>query len=159
VIVRAGAERLDDVRPLFLHLRDHHHAGDPQIGPKRGDEEAWAVVRPLIAEALAEEGSFLLFAERPGEPPDGYALVTIQGPMATWAVDRYGMLDELSVAPTARGLGLGARLVEAVQQALADEGVDVLELSAMAGNLGAQAFYRALGFTVSGVELRRTRTP
>jgi len=155
-IVRAGAERLDEVRALWLALRDHHHAGDPSVGPMRGDEDAWAVARPMLAGYLAQDGAFLLLAEREdGDGLDGFALVTVQGPMATWAVDRFGFLEILSVAPAARGLGLGSRLLAAVEAELAPLGIDALELSVMAGNVGAQAFYRALGFEVSGLEMTR----
>jgi ribosomal protein S18 acetylase RimI-like enzyme len=57
------------------------------------------------------------------------------------------------VRPAARGTGLARQLVEAVL-AFAQERVDLVQLSVIAGNVPAHQLYLALGFTPYGLEER-----
>lgn len=61
-----------------------------------------------------------------------------------------GEVYELYVDPAVQGLGGGARLLAAGSEALDDAGFARLELSVVATNAGAQAFYRRQGWTPTG---------
>jgi ribosomal protein S18 acetylase RimI-like enzyme len=66
-----------------------------------------------------------------------------------------GMIWGMYVAPEARGLGLGRRLLDAaVDRARGMEGVEQVSLEVTVGNSAARALYRSCGFTVYGVEPR-----
>ena len=86
-IVRAGAERIDDLRPLWEALSRHHGEVAPElaaIGERRRLEDSWAVRRALYEGLFAEPGTFVLIAEL-GSSPVGYALVHLRGPEETWS--------------------------------------------------------------------------
>jgi ribosomal protein S18 acetylase RimI-like enzyme len=76
----------------------------------------------------------------PGELGDG----------ADAEVGDVGEVFELYVDPAAQGLGGGARLLEAAGIALVDAGFARLELSVVATNARAQAFYRRRGWAPTG---------
>jgi L-amino acid N-acyltransferase len=52
----------------------------------------------------------------------------------------------LVVGEAARGKGIGARLMEAVRDHAARQGVDTLKVAVMAGNSRARRFYENAGF-------------
>ena len=56
------------------------------------------------------------------------------------------VLDELYLAPAARGSGLGRELMQHVTQAARDAGAVVLRLETERDNESARAFYTRLGF-------------
>ena len=56
------------------------------------------------------------------------------------------VLDELYLAPAARGSGLGRALMQHVTQAARDAGAVVLRLEAELNNDHARAFYTRMGF-------------
>jgi ribosomal protein S18 acetylase RimI-like enzyme len=146
-IVRAGADRIDDLRPLWQSLHDHHAEIAPAlgaIGQVRSREDSWAVRRACYEEWLAEPDAFVLIAEVDSEP-DGYALVHIRGPEETWTTgDRVAKLETLTVLPTHRGRGLGSALIEAVHRELNALGVTHIEVSVVASNTEAIRFYDRL---------------
>lgn len=59
-------------------------------------------------------------------------------------------LLRIAVSPEARGQGLGRRLLEACQQALAEEGLVHLYLEVRPSNAPAIQLYRACGWTPCG---------
>jgi len=64
-----------------------------------------------------------------------------------------GHLWGMYVRPAARGTGLARQLVEAVL-AFAQDRVELVQLSVIAGNVPAHRLYAALGFTPYGLEER-----
>lgn len=66
------------------------------------------------------------------------------------ASDDVGEVFELYVDPVVQGLGGGARLLDAASGALAAAGFTRLELSVVATNPRAQAFYRHQGWAPTG---------
>ncbi|MEW5774863.1 MAG: GNAT family N-acetyltransferase, partial [Thermodesulfobacteriota bacterium] len=75
--------------------------------------------------------------------PAGYAVWTLGYSLEFGGRD--ALLDELYVAPEARGRGLGAALVDAAAGTAAAAGAATLHLEAMHGDRVAE-FYRRLGF-------------
>jgi GNAT superfamily N-acetyltransferase len=154
-IVRAGSERIDDLRPLWESLHEHHATIAPhleELGPVRAPGESWAVRRALYEEWLAEPDSFILLAESEGQAI-GYALVHLRGPEETWATgERIAVLETLAVLPGERGRGIGSALFERMYAQLRRIGVRELEVAVISKNAEALRFYERQGlmpFTVS----------
>lgn len=161
VIVQGGAELLDELRPLWLALRDHHGDVAPHRGPVRDDESSWGRRRGDYERWLAEDDAFVLLVRDPGGgPAAAYAFVRREQAQATtWEDRRVLEIETLSVAPAARGQGLGAALLARIR-AIADAEERALLLTAVAQNAGALRFYEREGFIPSYVVLedsRRTR--
>ena len=92
-------------------------------------------------------GERCCFVASAGETPVGYALVVWhEGADDTFPLaPRYAEVYTLSVAEQARGAGVGARLLDAVDEALAGEGDPPLVIAVMAGNTDALRFYARRG--------------
>jgi ribosomal protein S18 acetylase RimI-like enzyme len=148
VITRAGAERIDDVEPLWHAMHGHHRsvAGHlTAIASFRSDDESWVRRRAFYERLLARPDSFFLLAGRDGRLV-GYAAVAVGGTEATLEVgERVGSLESLSVLPEERGQGLGGRLMDAVFEELRRLGVEEITLAVMEGNDDAWRFYERLG--------------
>jgi GNAT superfamily N-acetyltransferase len=153
-VARAGVEAVDDLRPLFLALH-HHHRSLVEL-PLVADDEAWRA-RKATYLAWFAEGRALLFVASTGETPVGYALVVWhEGADDTFPLaPRYAELYTLSVAEGARGAGVGGRLLDAVDEALAGEGDPPLAIAVMAGNTDALRFYARRGLVPGEVLLYR----
>jgi predicted GNAT family N-acyltransferase len=63
--------------------------------------------------------------------------------------DRVGVLGRLAVLPEARGAGLGAALVRAIEERVRERGLAAVELHAQTR---AEGFYRRLGYEAHGEE-------
>jgi ribosomal protein S18 acetylase RimI-like enzyme len=89
-----------------------------------------------------------------GDEPVGFALARLTGP-------RLARLTDLYVVPDARRDGVAAELVSAVAEALAEHGVEHLDLEVRAGHSDARLVYSRWGFTeqlhVLGVPLATLR--
>jgi ribosomal protein S18 acetylase RimI-like enzyme len=60
---------------------------------------------------------------------------------------RYGVVDTLVVCPAFQRTGVGRALMNQGEAWVAGQGVSELDLNVYEFNLGAQAFYRQLGYT------------
>jgi ribosomal protein S18 acetylase RimI-like enzyme len=74
----------------------------------------------------------------------------IPGDAGAAHVARMGM----AVAKPYRGQGIGRRLMEAVIEKARQNGIEKIELSVYASNLGAVALYVSAGFATEGKKLR-----
>ncbi len=148
VIVKAGVERIDDLRPLWESLHDHHAAVAPELlelGEVRAARESWAIRRALYEAWLVEPDAFALIAEA-DEAPVAYAVVHMRGPEETWATgDRIAELETLTVLPAHRGRGIGRAIVDAAYRELGEIGVRHIGVSVIASNTEAVRFYERLG--------------
>jgi ribosomal protein S18 acetylase RimI-like enzyme len=66
-----------------------------------------------------------------------------------------GLVHDLYVAPAWRDAGLGSRLLTAAEEALADEGAEVVVVEALADNAAARRLYERHGYDVHRVEMER----
>jgi ribosomal protein S18 acetylase RimI-like enzyme len=157
-ITRGGAELLDHVRPLWLALRTHHNTIAPDLGPVRDDDDTWRRRRAQYEGWLADERCFVLLARRQHHVV-GYAFVRVaEAASPTWTTPQTIVdVETLSVAPEARGAGVGTRLLELVRDEVDRHGYDGLQLTAAAQNRDALRFYEREGFTPAFVVLRDTR--
>lgn len=157
-IVRGGPERIGDLEPLWLALRDHHHSVTPGWGPVHDDTTSWDRRRRSYERWLREPDAFVLVAQTADGRAVGYALVRVSGPSPTWSgVERYGQVETLSLLPGARGRGLGTALLEAVDDELDRIGVAEVELTVVEPNAGARRFYERMGFETLFLTMRRRR--
>jgi ribosomal protein S18 acetylase RimI-like enzyme/predicted enzyme related to lactoylglutathione lyase len=147
-IVRGGRERIDDLRPLWESLSEHHAEIAPhlqELGPVRPPAESWRVRRALYEEWLAEPGAFVLVAEDDGRPV-GYALVHLRGPEETWATgDQIAELETLAVLPAHRGKGIGAALMGRFYEELRSAGIRHWGVAVISSNADAVRFYERQG--------------
>lgn len=72
---------------------------------------------------------------------------------------RVAELESVVVAASARRVGMGRALCEAVIEWCCGQGAVSMELEVRAANSGAQALYEGLGFTVEGIRKRYYREP
>lgn len=159
-ITRAGADALDRLQPLWLLLHRHHQAvGGEALGPYVDDATSWRERRALYTDFLAKDG-FALLAERDGELI-GYAMVAVlpvtdtQMP-DTWRTgDRIAEIETLSVAPHARGAGVGSALLDRVDEELASAAIEDVLVGAFVTNTDAIRLYQRRGFRPAWMYLQR----
>jgi GNAT superfamily N-acetyltransferase len=154
-IAVAGAERVDELEPLWLALHRHHRrvAAQPVV---QDDAASWARRRSWYLEMLGGGEDVVLIAERAGRPV-GYAFLHLHhGPDDTWPVEaRWGEVVSLSVLPEERGAGVGTALLDAVDAELAARGVQDLQVAVMAGNADALRLYERRGLQPAELVLFR----
>jgi GNAT superfamily N-acetyltransferase len=158
-IVRGGPEVVDELRPMWLALRTHHHEVAPDLGPVREDADTWKRRSAQYREWLTTDPrNFVLVARRGGRAV-GYAFGRIADYSSpTWDGDKVVLdVETLSVLPEARGAGVGAKLLAMIREEVAERGYDRLTLTAVAANRDALRFYEREGFAPAFVVLRDTR--
>jgi GNAT superfamily N-acetyltransferase len=150
------ADRLAELEGLWreLHL---HHRGVAEYGPLMDDlDQSWSSRRRLYRRFL-EEGGVYFVARDSEERPVAYAFCEIVlGPDDTFLV-RGGVIEVVSlvVAETHRGGGLGARMLQAVEEMAAARGIDTVRIAVMAGNDSARRFYDHAGYRPAELVLYR----
>ncbi len=110
------------------------------------DDEGVAAVRALAA-GDPHARAWLLRAEAQG-PVIGYLVLTLGFSIEYGGRD--GFIDEIYVAPEARGQGLGRAALEFAEAQARNLGVLALHLEVNHGNKKAQDLYQAEGFFPSG---------
>jgi len=150
-IERRGADAIGELEPLWLELKNHHGACTPNV-PVRGDAESWSLRRRDYERWLSEPGAFLLVAREDGRTA-GYALVRLEEAGPTWSEPaRVAVVQDIAVAESARGGGIGRALLDRVG---GESGCDVVQLAVLCANVSAKAFYERLGFEPFVEILRR----
>lgn len=144
-----SAGELDALEPLWNALQEHHSRITPDLGeatPKRSVEDAWPIRRSKYERWLGDPQTFFVVAHK-GQNAIGYAFVTVGPGYASWATgERLAELETLSVLPEHRSDGVGAALLEAVWERLADLGTEDLAITTTVTNVDAQRFYERHGF-------------
>jgi ribosomal protein S18 acetylase RimI-like enzyme len=155
----AGADRVDEVRDLWLELHRHHRAVVGAIPLVADDEQSWLRRRALYLDRLQPGTGFLIIATQ-GAGVVGYAFVCVEdGPDDTFPVgDRYAELYSLSVAPELRGRGIGTRLLDFVDDELAQRSIHDLKVAVMTGNEDAKRLYERRGLRAAETVLYRFGT-
>ena len=154
-VVRGDASHIDELRPVFLALRDHHHDITPDWGPVRSDEDAWQRRRETYA-AILEEGGSLHLAVDEGRIVGLAVCERHENESATWQEpDAQFAIVDFVLLPEARGTGAGTQLMEAVEADARERGLTALDLMVVDANDGARRFYERLGFTPAIVNYRK----
>lgn len=151
----ARAERLDELRPLWESLSDHHVEVAPRLralGPVRTSADSWEVRRShYVALFESDPSAFTLIASA-ASCPVGYAMVQVRGPEESWDTGPVAVLETLAVLPAHRRRGIGAALVRAMMVELRGLGIGHWEVATIAANEEALRFYARLDllpFTVN----------
>jgi GNAT superfamily N-acetyltransferase len=158
-IVLAGAERLDELRPLWESLSDHHIEVAPRLrklGPVRKPADSWEVRRSHYVSLFEDDPSAFVLIATAATGPVGYALVQVRGPEESWDTGPVAVLETLAVLPSHRRHGIGAALVRAMMAELRGLGIGHWEVATIAANEEARRFYERLDllpFTVNYIGL------
>lgn len=155
-IRRARADDLEQLGRLGASLARAHHAWDPQrffTVPRMHEGYAW-----WLGKELKNRRAIVLTAERRGRIV-GYAYGTIEPRDWNALRDECGVGVDLIVVPTARGLGIGRRLLDATLDEFRKKGVTRVILLAAAKNKDAQRFFTKIGFRPTVVEMALELVP
>ena len=80
-----------------------------------------------------------------GDPAIAVALLTLRPNV--WYDGPIGLVDELYVAPEARGRGLGSALLVAVESLTRERGGELIEIAVDGADTDAHRFYERHGYT------------
>ena len=105
------------------------------------DEELLAVSRALIADP-GREGLQLIAREAGGQ---AVGFTTLYWSWSTLSARRKGVLNDLYIAPEARGTGLAEELIEASRAACREHRAAKMAWQTAKDNLRAQAVYKRIG--------------
>jgi ribosomal protein S18 acetylase RimI-like enzyme len=114
----------------------------------------------LYRELLDKTGTILLLAEVAGRRV-GYGLAHIHESEDTWIADTWvtgpkiGEIESVSVLPDYRSQGIGTRLLDRLEQELADAGATDLILGTLPGNAAAIRIYERRGFQSTWLYMSR----
>ena len=133
-ITRVAEADLGELLPLMRGYCDFY-----EVAPS--DEELLALSRALIADP-EREGVQLLAR---GDRPVGFA--TIFWSWATTSAERIGVMNDLFVAPEARGSGVAEALIEACRAECAARGAGRLTWQTAPDNAAAMKVYDRVGAT------------
>jgi GNAT superfamily N-acetyltransferase len=133
-IAPVGAADLDALLPLMRAYCDFY-----EVAPS--DEDLLAVSGALIADP-DNEGVQLLARDGDGA---GRGFATIFWSWSTTRACRIGVMNDLFVAPEARGSGLADALIRACASRAREHGAPLLEWQTAPDNHRAQAVYDRVG--------------
>ena len=80
-----------------------------------------------------------------GRPAIAVALITLR--TNVWFDGPVALLDELYVAPTLRGQGIGSAIMDELDRFARANGVELIEINVDEGDVDARRFYDRHGFT------------
>jgi ribosomal protein S18 acetylase RimI-like enzyme len=145
-VVRAGADRVDELEPLWRALYDHHAAVGRGVAPVRDFADTWRRRRAQYKQWLAAGEGVLLVAQREARAL-GYAMVRPVPGAATWDLGETGLeIETLSVLPEERRAGVGHALIEAAVGLGQELGAQFMDVGLVYTNEGAYRFYEREGF-------------
>jgi GNAT superfamily N-acetyltransferase len=120
------------VAPLFDQYRVfYQQPSDPPLA------------HAFIAERVANRESVIFLALRDGEP---VGFTQLYPSFSSVSARRTWILNDLYVAPSCRGQGVGSALLERARAHALETGAKGLGLQTAVGNLNAQRLYEALGY-------------
>lgn len=150
-ISRGSAADVPALGPLWVEVHHQHAESMAELAPYVSDATTWAEHRKVYEGVMGRPGSILLLA-RVGEELVGYGMVHVFPAAGSFLVDtwatgpRIGEIETLAVRPGRRGEGIGGRLLDGLEEALAADGVEDLILGVLPGNEGARRLYERRGY-------------
>ena len=136
MIARVSERDLEDLLPLVRAYCDFY-------GVSPSDDALLALSRALIADP-EREGVQLLARDGEGRAV-GFA--TVYWCWATTSAERIGVMNDLFVAPEARGTGVAEELIEACRGLCTEHGAAKLTWQTAPDNARAQRVYDRVGAT------------
>lgn len=135
-IRQASTAEIDIVAPLFDQYRQFYHQPSDLEGAKA-----------FLAERVANEQSVIFVAV--AEPTNGrrsLGFTQLYPSFSSVRMRRSWVLNDLFVAPDARGMGVARALMDRARKFAADNGIASLSLATAIDNRPAQALYESLGW-------------
>jgi ribosomal protein S18 acetylase RimI-like enzyme len=139
---RAVATDVPALQRLWAELIDHHAEGDSYFNRS---PEAVDLHGARLHEELDQEDRLILIAEHDSEPV-GFVIAEIRAGPDLFVIGPYGFVRDLGVTRSARRLGVGQRLYEAVLEWFAEHGVERAELDVTEANEVARRFWSRQGY-------------
>lgn len=137
VIVEAGPERLNDIRPLWEGLNRHHESISPHFKP---DFAGYPFsYRKAYLAGKANCGELRIFIAESDDHPIGYCVASLD-------TEYHGEIESIFVMEGHRSQGLGDALMRAALGWLDANGATSKSISVVFGNEAAHAFYARYGF-------------
>ncbi|AOW79905.1 sporulation regulator-like protein [Halodesulfurarchaeum formicicum] len=150
-VTPAESDALDAVLECWIDLVEGQRAYGSHIEGETNREAA----RDLLGQYIA--GEMLAVARPADESADeiiGFVMFYRDRGLFEESVPR-GVIENVYVVPSARGNGVGSALMDYAETELADRGVEVVGLSAMAENRTAREWYRSRGYEEHRVVMER----
>lgn len=148
-IVPVAPERLDELKPIWRTLYEHHLSLTPHLRERsRGIEQAWSARREAEREWLENEPLTFVLAAEGDDGYLGYAFVRVRAATfaTSWSASNpLAELSILAVLPQARGLGVGSALLDLVEGRLSELGVEDMVISVVTTNVDAMRLYERRG--------------
>lgn len=144
---------------LYRVLDDEHRRHHPEFYPN-GDVRSAEWVERTLGEARA--GVFVAELDVNGaRAVAGFVRVLeVQTPSGGVLVSRrFGLVDDLAVAPSARRSGVASELLRVAEAWAEERGLPALEVTVWAFNGGAQELYARRGFEALRHYLRKPLAP
>lgn len=132
-IIRAGLEDLEEVVPLFDGYRQFYR--------QRSEPDR---VRAFLADRLRNRDSVIFLARLADRTPAG--LTQLYPMFSSVSIGRSLVLNDLFVAPAARGHGVGRALLDRAAAFGRETGALYLELATAVTNTVAQGLYQRAGW-------------
>jgi ribosomal protein S18 acetylase RimI-like enzyme len=148
VIRRAGLEQLDELRPLWEAMQEHHSRVAAVMGlgwSFRSNSGSWARRRASYLGWLEQPDAFVLVASRHGLPVGCLVGRRRSGWTMLDTGERIGWIESLSVLPDQRANGIGHQLLARAAAEFAALGIDTVGLGVLAENIRAIRFDEAHG--------------
>lgn len=136
----ASEKDIAAIAPLFDSYRQFY---DKPPDPR--------VAEQFIRERLTKKESVIFLAERPGE---ALGFVQLFPSFSSVSAFRLWVLNDLFVAPSARGLGVGRALMEEARGHAVRTGAKRLTLETVVENHAARSLYESLGYVVADESAR-----
>jgi ribosomal protein S18 acetylase RimI-like enzyme len=159
-VERGSVADVPDLEPLWVWVHHAHQESMPELAPYVSDAETWDKRRALYEELFEKPDTFLFLARVSGELV-GYALGHVMDVAEGWTADtwrtgdRIGELESLGVVPDRRAGGIGAALLDAVDQEFERIRVRDVIVGVLPGNVGAIRLYERRGFRSTWLYLSR----
>jgi len=150
IVHNAGRDDLPHVAKLAAKLVRQHHAFDPrrfflEEPVERGYE--WWLGREL------ENADAVVLAASLGDAIVGYAYATIEGRDWNLLLDRYAGLHDIYVDESARGRGVGEKLLRELLAEAKRRGAPRVVLMSAVQNANAQRLFGRMGFRATMIEM------
>ena len=143
IVRQAVEDDLDSLYQMSLELQDHVEASNPKIWrlSKLGRESK----KNEIAEAFHDSSKMIVVAVNQEEYLVGMAIGQILN-KEKMTIKVVGVIERVIVSKRWRSKGIGLKLVAALTNFFAENGVEDITLRYVIGNTEGEAFWKALGF-------------
>jgi ribosomal protein S18 acetylase RimI-like enzyme len=146
-IRRAVEQDYEGYCNLFYEINELHRQALPEIF----QQPAGSIIEKEYFLSLLNDKQVAIFlaCQSSTGQPVGFVVVAVHEsphyPVLT--PRRFAVLDTLAVSPAFHRTGVGRALMQQAEEWAVGQGVSEVELNVYEFNLGAQAFYRQLGYT------------